>query len=169
VRADGGAAAGTAEGGGADAGTRGPAGAAAEDPRERARAAMRILAHAVETIHRIGAKAPHDAYSRDCVAERLAEARVGVRLGEQESERLEASLARRDSEEASYALKRLGLLAARSASVLAAARICAADDTGGVSATKVEVEISPAIPAGDPTRPPPPDPVLMRPPSLGTP
>jgi hypothetical protein len=47
--------------------------------------------------------------------------------------------------------------------VLAAARICATDDPGGITATKVEVEISPAIPAGDPTGPPPPPPIELRP------
>jgi hypothetical protein len=136
----------------------GASGVAADDPRARARAAMRVLAHAVETVQRIGAKAPHDAYTADCIAERLAEARVGVRLGEQESARLEASLQGHDRGEADYALRRLDLLAARAASVLASARICAADDPGGVTATQVEVEISPAIPKGDPTGPPPPPP-----------
>jgi hypothetical protein len=153
--------------GGADGGAGARAPGAGDDPRARARAAMRVLAHAVETIQRIAAKAPRDAYTANCVAEKLAEARIGVRLGDQESARLEASLAGHDGEEAAYALRRLGLLAARAASVLAAARICATDDTSSVSATKVEVEISPAIPAGDPTGPPPPPPVDMRPPNLG--
>jgi hypothetical protein len=143
--------------------------APSDDPLERARAAMRVLAHAVETIQRIGAKAPRDAYTANCVAERLAEARIGVRLGDQESARLEASLAQHDREEAAYALRRLGLLADRAASVLASARICATEDTSGVTATKVEVEISPAVPAGDPTAPPPPPPVDMRPANTGRP
>ena len=154
----------------ADGGAPGrPDGAASDDPRAQARAAMRVMAHAVETIQRIGAKARRDPYTVDCVAERLAEARIGVRLGDQESARLETSLARHDRDEASYALRRLALLAARAASVVASARICAADDPGGVSATKVEVEISPAIPRGAPTGPPPPPPVEMRPANDGRP
>jgi hypothetical protein len=159
---DGGApgAAGADGGGEADATrARGPAG----DPRATAREAMRALSHAVQTIQRIGAKAPRDAYSADCVIERLAEARIGVRLGDQEFARLEASLARQDRDEERYALRRLDMLVARAAAVLAAARICATDDPGGITATKVEVEISPAIPAGDPTGPPPPPPIELRP------
>jgi hypothetical protein len=161
----GGADAGTADAGAADAG----AGVAADggpppaDPVVMARQAMTALSQNVQLIQRIRAKAPRDSYSASCVTEKLAEAQIGLRLGDQEMVRLETSLARRDAGERAYALRRLQLLVERAATVLTAARACAAVDEGGITSTKVEVEIDPKIPQDDPTKPPPPLQPDMRP------
>ena len=65
-----------------------------------------------------------------------------------------------------HALKRLELLAQRTVEVEKAARLCVEDELSTISATKFEVEVSPAVEAtGDPTKPQPP-PLLpdLRPP-----
>ncbi len=69
--------------------------------------------------------------------------------------RLHDGLARGDVGEQAYAVRRLQLLVDRAKTVLNGARICAAKDPGGITATRVEVEVAPTVPAGDPTAPAP--------------
>src|SRR4029077_3641258 len=119
------------------------------DPLAAARLAMNALSRNLQLVQRIGSKSPSDACSVVCVEERLAESRIGVQIGDQEIARLTSSLARHDAAEEAYALRRLQLLVERAGQVASAARTCATQDPGGVTSTKVEVEISPAVPRDD--------------------
>jgi hypothetical protein len=138
-----------------------PAARPVADPWPAARNLMRALTSSVEHIQRMRAKSPPDAYSLNCVTERLAEARIGVQLGDREMERLQTH--QHDAAEQAYALHRLQLLAERASTVVGAARICIRDDPGGITATKVEVEVPRGLPAGDPTAAPLPPPPETRP------
>jgi hypothetical protein len=64
-----------------------------------------------------------------------------------------------------HAERRLALLAERTAEVEKDARLCIEDELSTISATKFEVEVSPAVEAaGDPTGPPHPEAQAERPP-----
>jgi hypothetical protein len=139
--------------------------APAPDPLPVARQAMDQLARNLQHVQRIRAKGAKDTFTADCLTEKVAEARVGVQLGDEEMARLHAGLANNDADEQAYALHRLQMLVDRASKVLDGARICAAQDPGGITATKVEVEISPVVPQGDPTAPPPPFHPVERPPA----
>jgi len=110
------------------------------------------------------------------VAEKLAEARAGVKIGSDDLGIIEDALAheqagetrgapagragkadpaaKKRAEDVAHALTRLELLADRSRELKQAARTCADEDHGAVDITRVEVEISPAVPGGDPTAAP---------------
>jgi hypothetical protein len=148
--------------GGADGGQPGPT--PPSDPLPVARLAMEQLARNLQHVQRIRAKAAQDTFTADCLAEKVAEARVGVQLGDEEMARLHAGIVKGDTGEQAYALHRLQLLVDRASTVLDGARICAMQDPGGITATKVEVEVSPAVPRGDPTAPPTPFQPVERPP-----
>ena len=62
-----------------------------------------------------------------------------------------------------YAARRLQLLVERSGELARAARVCATEELSTIDTTKVEVEILPSVPAGDPTRPPGDWETLLRP------
>ena len=133
-----------------------PAGAGLPpDPVGVARASMEQLARNLQHVQRVAAKADRDTYTVDCLAEKIGEARVGLQIGEEEMTRLHDGLARGDVGEQAYAVRRLQLLVERAKTVLDGARICAAKDPGGITATRVEVEVAPTVPAGDPTAPAP--------------
>jgi hypothetical protein len=107
---------------------------------------LAALVRNVELLDRIQAKAPDDGYSRDCAAEKSAEARVGLRIGEEELARLQGAVSRNDEGEREYALRRLGILVERGKSVADAARKCITVDLGSITATSVEVEVAPGVP-----------------------
>src|SRR4051794_23317372 len=85
---------------------------------------LAALVRNVELLERIRSKAPHDGWSENCAAEKTAEARVGLQIGEQEITRLQDALTRKDDEERDYALRRLGALVDRGRAVAADARKC---------------------------------------------
>lgn len=121
---------------------------AGSDPRLEARAATRKLVAGIQQIERIRAKTPPGALDASCVEAKLAEARAGLQIAGAELGRVDGG------EETDYALHRLHLLGDRSDELVRAARVCATDEQSTIDTTQVEVEISPAVPAGDPTRPP---------------
>lgn len=114
---------------------------------------LAALVRNVELVERIRAKSPHDAYSQNCAAEKSAEARIGLRIGEGEIARLQDALARNDDGERDYALRRLGILVDRGGAVAAAARKCVDSDPGSITATRVQVEVSPTVPDDVPLTP----------------
>jgi hypothetical protein len=124
------------------------------DPRVEARAKIRTLVGDIQHIERIRAKTPANALDGSCVDEKLAEARAGLQIAAAELARLEDGQARGDATENDYAAQRLRLLVERSGELAHAARVCATEELSTIDTTKVEVEISPSVPAGDPTRPP---------------
>ena len=103
-------------------------------------------------------------YHAGCVAQRLAEAQVHVTLARDEMLRFEGPSS--GPGDKAHAAKRLALIAERTAEVERTARICIEDELSTISATKFEVEVSPAVEAaGDVTKPPPPAPLQdLRPP-----
>lgn len=107
----------------------------------------------MQQIERIRAKTPAIALDGSCVDEKLAEARAGLQIAAAELARLEDGQARGDATENDYAARRLGLLVERSGELARAARVCATEELSTIDTTKVEVEISPSVPSGDPTRP----------------
>jgi len=135
------------------------------DPRIEARAKVRKLVADIQLIERIRAKTPAIALDGSCVDEKLAEARAGLQIAAAELARLDDDQARIDAADNEYAARRLQLLVERSAELAHAARICATEELSTVDTTKVEVEISPAVPPGDPTRPPGDWDALLRPPA----
>ncbi|HLK90343.1 MAG TPA: hypothetical protein VKZ18_10640 [Polyangia bacterium] len=126
-----------------------PAGAgAAGDSRAEARAETRRLVAGIQQIERIRAKTPPGGLDGNCVEAKLAEARAGLQIAGGELARVDGG------EETAYALHRLHLLGDRSDELVRAARVCATDEQSTIDTTQVEVEISPNVPGGDPTRPP---------------
>ncbi|HEY6476576.1 MAG TPA: hypothetical protein VI456_08320 [Polyangia bacterium] len=123
-----------------------------------------MLVGGIQQIERIRAKTPKDALDASCVDEKLAEARAGLQIAGAELTRLRASVAPEAVGERDYALHRLQLLVERSADLSRAARVCATVELSTIDTTKVEVEVSPAVPAGDPTGPPSSFEVPQRPP-----
>ena len=124
------------------------------DPRVEARAQIKKLVSDIQLIERIRAKTPAIALDGSCVDQKLAEARAGLQIAAAELSRLDEGQARGDAGENDYAARRLQLLVERSGELARAARICATEELSTIDTTKVEVEISPSVPAGDPTRPP---------------
>jgi hypothetical protein len=124
------------------------------DPRIAAHAEIRTLVVGIQLIQRIRARTPADVLDGSCVDEKLAEARAGLQIASTELARLDDALAQRETSENDYALHRLSLLVERSGELTRAARVCATEERSTVDTTKVEVEISPTVPAGDPTGPP---------------
>jgi len=122
---------------------------------------LAALVRNVELLDRIRAKAPDDGASRDCAARKSAEARIGLRIGEEEIARLQGAISKNDEGERDYALRRLTMLVERSKSVADAARKCIAVDLGSITATSVEVvaapgpdvPLSPPLPALQDQRP----------------
>jgi hypothetical protein len=99
-------------------------------------------------------------YHATCVAQRLAEAQVHVTLARDEMRELE-----RPTGDKAHAARRLALLAERTAEVEKDARLCIEDELSTISATRFEVEVSPAVEAaGDLTEPPRPEVQAERPP-----
>jgi hypothetical protein len=123
------------------------------DPRIDARAQIRVLVAGIQQIERIRAKTPAIALDGSCVDEKLAEARAGLQIAAVELARLDEGPTPGDATENDYAARRLRLLVERSAELARAARICATEELSTIDTTKVEVEISPSVPAGDPTGP----------------
>jgi hypothetical protein len=134
------------------------------DPRVDARAQIRTLVAGIQQIERIRAKTPANALDGSCVDEKLAEARAGLQIAAAELARLDDGLARRDAVDKEYAAHRLQLLVERSGELTGAARVCATEELSTIDTTKVEVEISPSVPPGDPTGPPGEWQILQRPP-----
>jgi hypothetical protein len=132
-----------------------PATSPPPDPRIGAHAEIRTLVAGIQQIERIRAKTPADARDGSCVDEKLAEARAGLQLAGAELARLEDGVARRDTSQDDYASRRLSLLVERSQELTRAARVCATEELSTIDTTQVEVEISPTVPGGDPTGPPP--------------
>jgi len=133
---------------------------------ERAKTDMRALTDSVQFIERVSALAAGRAVRANCVAEKLAEARAGVQIGNGEVAIIQENLQappptderhrdrqeeKRRAEDIDHALARLGFLADRARELTRAARICADEDTSAVSITRVEVEVAPSVPEGDPT------------------
>jgi hypothetical protein len=85
----------------------------------------------------------HDSYRLSCVAQRLAEAQVHTALARDEMRALTAG--DRTGGDRAHALTRLRLLDQREAEVERAAKACVDDELSTVSASKLEVEVSPAI------------------------
>ena len=131
-----------------------PATAPPPDPRVEARAKIRKLVSDIQLIERIRAKTPAIAVDGSCVDEKLAEARAGLQIAAAELARLDDGQARGDAADNEYAGRRLQLLVERSGELARAARVCATEELSTIDTTKVEVEIAPSVPAGDPTRPP---------------
>jgi hypothetical protein len=125
--------------------------APAVDAEAAARGEIRVLVAGIQQIERIRAKAPATPLDGSCVDEKLAEARAGLQIAGAELGRVRESAAAEAKGERDYALHRLHLLVQRSAELTAAARVCATDELSTIDTTKVEVEISPSVPAGDPT------------------
>jgi hypothetical protein len=134
------------------------------DPRIDARAKIRTLVAGIQQIERIRAKTPAIALDGSCVDEKLAEARAGLQIAAAELARLDEGQTRGDPRENDYAAKRLRLLVERSGELARAARVCATEELSTIDTTKVEVEISPSVPPGDPTGPPGEWEILQRPP-----
>ena len=141
-----------------------PAAPPPPDPRIEARAQIKTLVAGIQQLERIRSKTPAIALDGSCVDEKLAEARAGLQIAAAELARLDDGQARGDASENDYAARRLGLLVERSGELARAARICATEELSTIDTTKVEVEISPSVPEGDPTRPPHDWEVLVRPP-----
>ena len=131
-----------------------PAMAPRPDLRIEARAQIRTLVAGMQQIERIRAKTPAIALDGSCVDEKLAEARAGLQIAAAELARLDDGQAQGDAAENAYAVRRLRLLVERSGDLARAARVCATEELSSIDTTKVEVEISPSVPTGDPTRPP---------------
>jgi hypothetical protein len=97
-----------------------------------------------------------------CVAQRLQEAQVHVVLARDEMKVLadrssETDGGRGRDENRAHALKRLSLMAQRTAEVERAARLCVDDELSTVNATKFETDVPAAVERlGDPTTPPAP-------------
>ncbi|HVV52909.1 MAG TPA: hypothetical protein VHO06_24825 [Polyangia bacterium] len=125
--------------------------AARPDPRIAAHAQIRKLVAGIQLIERIRAKAPSDARDASCVDEKLAEARAGLQIAGGELERLGDGSA--PAGDVAYALHRLQLLVERENDLDRAARVCATEELSSIDTTQVEVEVSPAVPAFDPTLP----------------
>jgi hypothetical protein len=134
------------------------------DPRVEARAQIKSLVAGIQQIERIRSKTPAIALDGNCVDQKLAEARAGLQIAAAELARLDDGQARGDATENDYAARRLGLLVERSGELARAARICATEELSTIDTTKVEVEISPSVPPGDPTRPSAEFEILVRPP-----
>jgi len=130
-------------------------GAPAADTEAAARGEIRVLVAGIQQIERIRAKAPANPRDRSCVDEKLAEARAGLQIGGAELGRLRESVAPEAAGERDYAFRRPQPLGERSAELTQAARVCATEELSTIDTTKVEVEISPTVPRGDPTGPPP--------------
>jgi hypothetical protein len=135
------------------------------DPRVGARAQIRKLVADIQLLERIRAKTPAIALDGNCVDEKLAEARAGLQIAAAELTRLDDGQARGEPGDNEYAARRLQLLVERSGELARAARVCATEELSSIDTTKVEVEISPAVPAADPTRPPGDWETLLRPPA----
>jgi len=135
------------------------------DPRVEARGQVKKLVAGIQLIERIRAKTPAIALDGSCVDEKLAEARAGLQIAAAELSRLDDGQARGDASENEYAARRLQLLVERSGELARAARVCATEELSTVDTTKVEVEVSPSVPAGDPTRPTGDWETLLRPPA----
>jgi hypothetical protein len=141
-----------------------PATAPPPDPRIDARVQIRTLVAGIQQIERIRAKTPAIGLDGGCVDEKLAEARAGLQIAAAELARLDEGQARGDASENDYAARRLRLLVERSGELAHAARVCATEELSTIDTTKVEVDISPSVPPGDPTGPPGEWQVLQRPP-----
>jgi hypothetical protein len=124
------------------------------DPEMAARAEIRVLVAGIQQIERIRAKTPPGALDGGCVDQKLAEARAGLQIAGAELGQVRESTAPEAATERDYALHRLHLLVERSADLTRAARVCAMEELSTIDTTKVEVEISPAVPREDWTSPP---------------
>jgi hypothetical protein len=142
-----------------------PTAAPGPDPRVEARAKIRKLVADIQLLERIRAKTPAIALDGNCVDEKLAEARAGLQIAGGELGRLGETPTGAGGDEADYSLHRLRLLVDRADELVRAARVCATEELSTIDTTKVEVEISPNLPDGDPTRPPSSFQPVERPPS----
>ena len=129
-----------------------------------ARAQLATIEAGPARIRALMRNAQDTQFHASCVAQRLAEAQVHVTLARDEMRRFEGPAS--GSADKAHAAKRLALIAERTAEVEHTARVCIEDELSTITATKFEVEVSPAVEAaGDVTKPPPPVPLQdLRPP-----
>jgi hypothetical protein len=128
------------------------AGTSRVDPLAEARGLVKTLYDSAAFIQRFQQMVAGRAVRSSCVAEKLAEVKISIRIAGDEMARLHDSLARRDEGERDYALRRLRLLSERTHGLESAARVCAEDDRSSVDITQVKVEVTPQLPGGDPSQ-----------------
>jgi hypothetical protein len=124
----------------------------ARDPMPEARALVKRMYDVAGFIQRMQDVAGPRAVRASCVAQKLAEAKIGIRIAGDEMARLKDSVAKKDDGERDYALRRLRLLAERTQGLTHAARVCAEDERSTVDITQVEVQVDTHFPADDPSR-----------------
>jgi hypothetical protein len=125
----------------------GAPGAQPADPVAHARDQLRQLYDGVDRIERTLSTVAGKATRASCVAQRLAEARIGARIADQELSEIKATLQRKDdpraAEDRAHAQKRLDLLTQRAKEVERAAHVCADEDHSSIDVTQVQVDVAP--------------------------
>jgi hypothetical protein len=133
------------------------------DARRQARVELATIEAAPSRIRKLMRGAQDGPMRLSCVQQRLAEAQVHVTLARDEMQILAPEPGpepgpgpgHASDGDRAHARRRLELIAQRTLEVERAARLCIDDELSTVTATKFEVEVSPAAAkAGDVTSPP---------------
>lgn len=110
------------------------------------------------------AKKDKDIVKLNCVNDKLTQVKGHMTVTDQSMSSLATSTARGDDPARQHEFTRLTILYQKVVTLGTEAEQCIGEDVSYVGATRVDVEIDPSIPPGDPTQPDLPVPGVTRPP-----
>jgi hypothetical protein len=110
------------------------------------------------------AKKDKDVVKLNCVNDKLTQVRGHMVVTDQSMSSLTADMAKGDDAGRQHEFTRLTILYQKVVTLGTEAEQCIGEDVSYVGATRVDVEIDPSIPPGDPTQPDLPVPGVERPP-----
>jgi hypothetical protein len=122
-----------------------------------------------ETQRRVGqlqakAKKDKDIVKLNCVNDKATQLKVHMTVTDQSMSSLSIDIAKSDDTARQHEFTRISILYQKVVTLGTEAEQCIGEDVSYVGATRVDVEIDPSIPPGDPTIPDLPVPIVDRPP-----
>ncbi len=110
------------------------------------------------------AKKQKDIIKLNCVTDKLVQTKANLNVAESAMTSLQESIARNDEGARTHDFTRLTIVNQKVTVLGTEAENCIGEDLSFVGSTKIDTEVDPTIPTGDPTQPPPPGSEVERPP-----
>lgn len=116
------------------------------------------------TLLQAKAKKDKDVVKLNCVNDKLTQVRGHMTVTDQSMASLNADVAKGDDGARQHEFTRVTILFQKVTTLGTEAEQCIGEDVSYVGATRVDVEVDPSVPPGDPTQPDLPVPDVQRPP-----
>jgi hypothetical protein len=110
------------------------------------------------------ARKQKDIIKLNCVNDKLVQVKGNMNVAEGANTSMNEAMARGDDAGRAHEFTRVGLVYQKIQVLGTEAENCIGEDLTFIGQTEVKVEVDPSIPETDPTREPPPEPIIERPP-----